>query len=924
MSDATPRDTLRFSSRLKTGFPRLCRAIACAAAIALVMILVVLPGDLQLHAQAPGAGRWVLAGPMVSPKTFSAKTSVVLPSGEVITAGGSLTTGIGVVQRYDPNSWAWSRVANMYRFRMEHSLSLLHDGSVLAVGGFDADAPEHQFSGPEAARGAERYFPDRDEWMPAGEGLLYPERARHVASVLPDGRVLVAGGCYGLTCEDTPPLTSSQLYDPMTNRWQVTGSMSTPRAYASAVTLRDGRVLVVGGSQDSGTTLVDMSGLQTSEIFDATTGSWSSAGEMARPRWLGTATVLLDGRVLVAGHTSPMSSNPWIVEQKREASSEIFDPTTGIWSHLVTMKGPSDMWPGSVRLQSGRVLVAGGARMSEYVGGKFPSQTYDEVSHAWSEVAQSPAHTAIGTTEDSLLLLKDGSILRLGKQSPDRFFEAPPTPSATPTETATPSATPAVTATDTATATPTDTPTNTATSSSTPTITPTRTASPTATASRTPTITPTPTATRQRIGSWRPVAPPSTRRFGGSAALMTDGRVLVVGGADLAKACCIPSEIYDVAADTWIQLPPLASTYNIINPVLLPESPGTWWVVGGGENMAPGDGRYDVFRLDIASGTSERIADLRNGLPEEPRGVLAISALGDRQILTINYQSGSAPTDHTWLIDRSTWKSEPGPQLEQAGRQRLLTKLADGRYLVLGGRYWIDVWEGFPGVWLMDKEKRIRESAAIEPGEGRFIQLGSTKAYFRKPGSQLLALPNGSAVAIGGTGEKQFNIASLNSKGNGHASLRPRTRLVGSELRSPVQLASDPPETYEFPIDAVFVESFDPHSNAWTSRGSMTASRAFSAAQWLRDELVLIAGGGWTGANGPTQSADLLDLATGRWYDAGLMHAPRVAPASVRLADGRILVIGGDEAGTAEVFSLGPNALPATRYIPLVQSRPRR
>lgn len=442
-----PRDHARLGSG--SSRPRSARALAATATLMLLPILVSL--DYRPQAQAADVDQWVLAGNMVPPKVFSANTSVVLPSGDVLAAGGSLTARIGVVQRYNPDLWTWSRVSNMHRYRMEHSLTLLQDGSVLAVGGLDADDPEHQFSGPETARGAERYFPDRDEWVPAGVGLQYPQRVRHVAALLPDGRVLVAGGCHGLSCEDTPPLTNAQLYDPVANRWQDTGVLSTPRVYASAVTLLDGRVLVVGGSEDSGNTLVEMSGLQTSEVFDPSTGSWSLVDGMARPRWLGTATLMLDGRVLVAGHTSPMSVDPWIEEQLREATSEIFDPVSDTWSHLTMMKGPSDMWPGSVRLRSGKVLVAGGARMSGYIGGKFRAQAYDQNSHVWTEVAQSAAQSASATTSDNLLPLNDGSVLRLGVQSPDRYFETRPTPSATPTATATPSDTPTATATDTAT-----------------------------------------------------------------------------------------------------------------------------------------------------------------------------------------------------------------------------------------------------------------------------------------------------------------------------------------------------------------------------------------------------------------------------------------------------------------------------------------
>ncbi len=212
-----------------------------------------------------------------------------------------------------------------------------------------------------------------------------------------------------------------------------------------------------------------------------------------------------------------------------------------------------------------------------------------------------------------------------------------------------------------------------------------------------------------------------------------------------------------------------------------------------------------------------------------------------------------------------------------------MVKLADGRILALGGKFWWKSWDPGSRREIMVDIKNILESAALSPGQGQFERLGATKAHFVRPSSQLLALPDGSALAVGGTD---------------------------------ASLSHDTNET--------LVESFDPRTNAWIPRGSSMGPRAYSAAQWVRDSMVLLAGGGREDAKVPSQTADLLDLATGRWYEAGPMSVPRIGPASVRLADGRILVIGGDEAGTAEVFALNSGAISASRYIPLVQSRPRR
>lgn len=835
--------------------------------------------------QTEGPGVWVPAGKRTTSQ--SPATAVQLVNGTIVVAGNESDA----VDTYDPLAWTWSKGPNLSRARSLHTLTALSDGGALVVGGIDV--PRFPYAGDPQALGAERFDVQGRRWYGAGENIAFPRRAYHVAVLLAGGKVLVAGGCeVDLSSECFSPLTNTQLYDPLTNRWENTGSLNQARYLASAVPLNDGRALIMGGVSAPGKTWDQMSGLRTAEVYSPSDGTWSLVSDMKRPRFINAAVLLPDGQVMIAGNSTSLVHNP-PTEPRRESTSEIFNPVTGSWTQLVEMQGSSDVGIDVVVLKSGKVLAAGGAWMSRTGSPKFAAQIYDIAAGSWSLVASCKT---TGVWEN-LFLLYDGSVLKLGTSPPIRFFETPPTPSATPTETATPSDTPTATAADTATATPSDTPTNTATSSPTPSITPTRTASPTATASRTPTITPTPTATRQRIGSWRPVAAPSTKRFGGSAALMDDGRVLVVGGTnELAPgvaghtSCCVPSEIYDVAADAWTRLPPIAADKDVAYPMLVPQGEGKWLAMTGVHlprglyRLSEDDIWYGASRLDTGLGTSEQLGGLPGGLGITIglKGLTAIGALDEQRLLLVNFQDGD-PSDGTVVFNHVAWSSEPGPVLEQRGRQRLVTRLSDGRILVVGGRYWIDFFEPLVG-WLEAGIKRIHESAVLEPGQGQFKQQGSTRAHYMRQYGQLLALPRGRALAIAGVEDEIF--------GKIHNGLA--------------------------------VESFDSQTGTWTPRGTLSTYRTFGAAQWIREDLVLIAGGASLAPDVPRQSADLLDLATGRWYDAGPMSTPRVGAASVRLADGRILVIGGDEAGTAEVFSLGPITLHSTRYIPLVQSRPRR
>ena len=107
------------------------------------------------------------------------------------------------------------------------------------------------------------------------------------AAVLSDGRVLLAGGLRAGTVQD---LATVDIYDPRTNTWSVAPSMGEPRRRPSAVTLRDGRVLVLGGEE-----LADQ---RTAELFDPVAGSWKRAANSIAPHAGGKAFVLDDGRVI--------------------------------------------------------------------------------------------------------------------------------------------------------------------------------------------------------------------------------------------------------------------------------------------------------------------------------------------------------------------------------------------------------------------------------------------------------------------------------------------------------------------------------------------------------------------------------------------------------------------------------------------------
>ena len=239
----------------------------------------------------PDSGTWVSVGSMGAPRT-QAKATVLKDGRVLVTGGGSDGSptfhSTNAAEIFDPAIGTWTPTASMSVARAFHTSTLLNDGEVLVTGG----ASIYHGSKGTVASTAEIYDPTSATWH-AAAGMSVA-RYHHTAALLPDGRVLVAGG-WALTTNSDKSLATAEIYDPAANDWTATGSMATGRARGSMTTLPDGRVLVVAGVDPAYHVTA------TAEIWDSSSGKWQLTGRLATAVMWPALALLHDGRVLLAG-----------------------------------------------------------------------------------------------------------------------------------------------------------------------------------------------------------------------------------------------------------------------------------------------------------------------------------------------------------------------------------------------------------------------------------------------------------------------------------------------------------------------------------------------------------------------------------------------------------------------------------------------
>jgi N-acetylneuraminic acid mutarotase len=271
-------------------------------------------------------------------------SATLLRDGRVLVVGGynPQQGWLADAEVYDPLTDTWTVVRPLYSHGTAHTATLLRDGRVLVAGGAIG-------SGLCTER-VELFDPQSNSWSEAPS--LPVQRNGHTANLLKNGLVLVAGGvdAIGFTVGG-----DAFLYDPKANHWTVTTPMVTQRAYASSVQLKDGRVLVAGGIAADGTPIWHI--IASVETYDPASNMWSATASLSEARFAYVLSLLPNGQVLAVGGARDHDSN-WSTDSF-VSQVEVYDPAANAWQTVGDIPQPSANAAAAL-FHDGRLWVTGG------------------------------------------------------------------------------------------------------------------------------------------------------------------------------------------------------------------------------------------------------------------------------------------------------------------------------------------------------------------------------------------------------------------------------------------------------------------------------------------------------------------------------------------------------------------------------------
>lgn len=274
----------------------------------------------------------------------AAHTATLLDNGKVLIAGGFVAGGGGLssAEVFDPTTKTFAAAENMTAARASHTATRLPNGKILIAGGYNGDY----------LNSAEIFDPATNKFVSAGR--MATARSGHVATLLNDGKVLLVGG----TGTNWTFLSDAELYDPNTDTFTATGGMTTARESHTATLLKDGKVLITGGHKGRRSAITIYT---SAEIYNPKSGTFTLSGNLTVKRHKHDATLLADGRVLIVGGSDERDGDG------AYRNAEVFNPGDGTFTAVKNNMNSAryKLQGTAILLKSGKVLIAGGADRAE-------------------------------------------------------------------------------------------------------------------------------------------------------------------------------------------------------------------------------------------------------------------------------------------------------------------------------------------------------------------------------------------------------------------------------------------------------------------------------------------------------------------------------------------------------------------------------
>jgi N-acetylneuraminic acid mutarotase len=689
-------------------------------------------------AHSARAGLWLTNSPTSAVHLQASAT--LLQNGKVLVAGGTGEDGNGTntAELYDPTTGSWKSVGPLHISRWGHTATLLQNGKVLVAGGFN------DLSGPAYLNSAELYDPVLETWTDTGP--LQTARSFATMTLLLDGKVLVAGGA-----DTSTNSVTAELYDPATGTWTPTGNMNEARAYQTATLLPDGQVMVSGGNSNSSAFFDARSSI---EVYNPAQGKWTPAGTMEQPRIGHTATLLSDGRVLLAGGISnSFTAGPAFF------SAEIYDPVHGTNGPTASMHSPHAFHSATL-LPNGTVLVTGGFTESQISSATATNATeiYDPASDTW---------TVTGTLNTArwahrAVLLPGGEILAVGGATNASDYSLHSSELYDPT-------------------------------------------------------------VNPSTGTWTFTGSMQNARRSLTATLLPNGKVLVTGGENGSGSAYTICELYDPLTGVWSNTGSLNFSRFHHAATLLAN--GKVLVTGGGNDFLsttpelydPATGLWTTNGTVPSFLSAHTATWLRNG-----------------QVLIVGFIGSTNPA-RLYNPISDTW-TPTGPMITPRTWHKAVS-LVDGKVLIVGGQ---------------SGSTNVLNAEIYDPILNQWKAAGTTREYSYSYTAAAL-LPSGKVLVAG--------VASNSS-----------------------------------PV----AEIFDPSTGVWNITGTPHTNHFLTSLTMLPGGKALLAAG--------SVAPEIYDPATGKWTTTPAMNENRYDDRVVLLPNGTVLEIGGaynSSIATAEIYDPG-------------------